>query len=187
MVWEAPPPPPDPAAETSRTSDGPVSLGPRRRSLHPLAANHLPPSEAGGFDHGVAKPSLEKRRSSVLSVGGEINWVSDPTAIAFTNQSPHQGAGGFDHGVAKPSLGKRRSSVLSVGSEINYVAAGPSAMAFAPDEGTPPEACVRPANPLLKRRVSWAPGTPSPMPSRERLHKRARGLSDQELEENGYE
>ena len=35
-------------------------------------------------------------------------------------------------------------------------------------------------------RVSWAPGTPTPLPSRERLHKVARGISDTVLEEGGY-
>jgi len=33
------------------------------------------------------------------------------------------------------------------------------------------------------RRVSWAPGTPTPKPSRQLLHKRARGLSDDMVDE----
>ena len=58
-----------------------------------------------------------------------------------------------------------------------------------PDENTPHGATAGGAQPkkTLKSRASWAPDVVSPPYSRERLHKRARGLSDAALEQQESE
>ena len=86
----------------------------------------------------------------------------------------------------------RRSSSLG-GSGPSHTALH----AFDPDEGTPPDVHVRPVSRQLQRgslclssakrrrsSVTFAPSTDSPPPSRERLHKQARALSDASLEED---
>ena len=100
--------------------------------------------------------------------------------------------------------------VLSSGGSVRSATKRRSSVAFAPiitepifSENTPPSegAYLRPTSALLGSalkapcsgprlstgsNVSWAPDVLSPPPSRERLHKRARGLSDEALEEAGY-
>lgn len=154
-------------------------FGPRRRSLHP-AAPLLPLATDGNVLASAAalsSPAAKQRRSSGACRrssmgGGDPGTAAAPAAICASPTAV---------GMLPPPLAKASSFALS------------------PNEGTPPDACVRPAQPHLLHscgmpklartpsgRVSWAPGTPTPSPSRERLHKRARGISDAALEEAGY-
>ena len=104
--------------------------------------------------------------------------------------------------VADASPARRSDSSFGSGSSSwrgrPSLSAGPEFLAaFDPDEGTPPDEHVRPAreplrsslcNSAQRRRrsssVHFAPSTDSPPPSRERLHKRARALSDASLEDD---
>lgn len=164
--------PPAPPIDRSNSVAG---LGPRRRSLHPSGAGGpLLPTTANaneGIDAEAPSPSPKKQLSPARR-----RRSSCATAAAFESPSRVVDA-------AQPAPLAKGSSFV-----------------FSPDEGTPPEVDVRPAQPLSKGiltpnralsrtpsgRVSWAPGTPTPLPSRERLHKRARGISDAALEEAGY-
>ena len=113
-------------------------------------------------DGGAADPLVESNRSS-------------PSSRSWSNRSPSSGCG----------LGPRRRSLHPVAPiDLSRKSLG----AFAADEGTPPDANVRPAGLLcptpMSRQcsVTWNPDAFSPPPSRERMHKRARGLSDEALE-----
>ena len=104
--------------------------------------------------------------------------------------------------VADASPARRSDSSFGSGSSSwrgrPSLSAGPEFLAaFDPDEGTPPDEHVRPAreplrsslcNSAQRRRrsssVHFAPSTDSPPPSRERLHKRARALSDASLDDD---